>query len=119
TALYAQDRMAFREDLLVTPGIRLEHVTAETTTLRETSADVFDQRSISSTGIIPGVGIVYGKRTANVFGNMHYGFAPPRITSSVSARGRAQTLKGDRGISYEAGARGSPVRWLRAEATGF
>lgn len=119
SALYLQDRIAFQSDLLVTPGIRVEHVSAESTTLREASTDVFDVRSIASTGVIPGVGMVYGKRSANVFGNMHYGFAPPRVTSSIRARGGLQTLRGDRGISYEAGARGAPLRWLRTEATGF
>ncbi|MDF2692907.1 MAG: TonB-dependent receptor [Labilithrix sp.] len=118
-AAYVQDRMAFRDDLIVTPGIRLEHVTAETFTLRESGADTFDRGTKPSTGIIPGVGMVYGTKRASVFGGMHYGFAPPRITSSVSARGRPQELKGDRGISYELGGRAQATTWLRGEATGF
>lgn len=118
-AAYLQDRIAFRPDLLVTPGIRVERLSSERFTLHENGADVFDTVSQTSTGIIPGVGMVYGKKTANVFGNTHYGYAPPRITSSVSARGRPTELRGDRGISYEVGTRGEPVRWLRGEATGF
>ncbi|MBX3222319.1 MAG: TonB-dependent receptor [Labilithrix sp.] len=118
-AAYVQDRIAFREDLLVTPGIRLEHVTAETSTLREAGVDTFDRGTKPSTGVIPGIGMVHGTKRANVFGGMHYGFAPPRITSSVSARGRPQALKGDRGISYELGGRAEATRWLRGEATGF
>jgi Fe(3+) dicitrate transport protein len=118
-AAYIQDRMAFRDDLLVTPGVRIEHVTAETFTLREAGADTFDRGSKPSTGVIPGIGMVYGTKRANVFGGMHYGFAPPRITSSVSARGRLQTLKGDRGISYELGGRVQAASWVRGEATGF
>ncbi len=118
-ALYLQDRMAFGDKLLVTPGIRLEHVSTETFTLRQGGQDVYETGIKPTTGVIPGVGIVYGRKAANVFGNMHYGFAPPRITSSVSARGRPQALAGDRGISYEVGGRGQPVSWLRGEATGF
>jgi len=117
-ALYLQDRIAFREDLLVTPGIRLEHVTSETFTVRENGADTYGTGEQSATGVIPGIGAVYGKKNASVFGNMHYGYAPPRITSAVSARGRPQQLRGDRGISYEVGAR-TALRFLRAEATGF
>ncbi|MBX3214201.1 MAG: TonB-dependent receptor [Labilithrix sp.] len=118
-AAYVQDRIAFRDDLLVTPGIRVEHVTAETFTLREAGVDTFDAGSKPSTGVIPGVGMVYGTKRAHVFGGTHFGFAPPRITSSVSARGRPQALRGDRGISYELGGRGEATRWLRGEATAF
>lgn len=116
---YLQDRIAFGGDLVVTPGIRVETVRATTYTLRESGADTYDEGSKGTTGVIPGVGMVYGDKTLSVFGNMHYGFAPPRVTSSVSARGATRELQGDRGISYEAGARGQPLRWLRAEATGF
>ncbi|MBX3226049.1 MAG: TonB-dependent receptor [Labilithrix sp.] len=118
-AAYLQDRIAFREDLLVTPGIRVEHVTSETFTLRQNNVDEYTTGTKPTTGVVPGVGMVYGTKRASVFGNMHYGFAPPRITSSVSARGASRMLQGDRGISYEIGTRGQQFRWLRAEATGF
>lgn len=118
-AAYLQDRIAFRDDLLVTPGVRLEHVTSETFSLRENSADTYATGSKPTTGVIPGVGMVFGTKRASVFGNMHYGFAPPRITSSVAPRGQARTLQGDRGISYEVGTRGQQLRWLHAELTGF
>jgi Fe(3+) dicitrate transport protein len=118
-AAYVQDRIAFRPDFLVTPGIRIERLSSEAFTLRDSTGDVFQTKSQTSTGIIPGIGMVFGKKTANVFGNMHYGFAPPRITSTVAARGAPTDVKGDRGISYEIGTRGEPLRWLRGEATGF
>lgn len=118
-ALYLQDRIAFGDDLIVTPGIRLETVNSKTYTLREVGVDEYETGSKPTTGVIPGVGIVYGTKRASVFGNMHYGFAPPRITSSVSARGQTTQLQGDRGISYEIGTRGQQLRFLRAEATGF
>lgn len=119
-AVYLQDRIAFGEDLIVTPGIRVETVNSKTYTLRENGVDEYDTGHKPTTGVIPGVGIVYGTKRAAVFGNMHYGFAPPRITSSVSARSAQTTqLEGDRGISYEIGTRGQQLPWLRAEATGF
>lgn len=117
---YVQDRIAFGEDLIVTPGVRLETVTSKTYTLRDVGVDKYETGSKPTTGLIPGIGIVYGTKRASVFGNMHYGFAPPRITSSVSARSAAtQQLEGDRGISYEIGTRGQQFRWVRFEATGF
>jgi Fe(3+) dicitrate transport protein len=118
-AVYLQDRIAFGENLIVTPGIRVEAVHSKTYTLRENDLDKYDTGDKTTTGVIPGIGIVYGTKRASVFGNMHYGFAPPRITSSVSAHGAGQMLEGDRGISYELGTRGQQTRWLRAEATGF
>lgn len=119
-AVYLQDRIAFGEDLIVTPGIRVETVNSKTYTLRENDADTYETGNKPTTGVIPGVGVVYGTKRASVFGNMHYGFAPPRITSSVSTRSaQTQQLQGDRGISYEIGTRGQQLPWLRAEATGF
>lgn len=116
---YVQDRMAFSDKLLVTPGIRVEYVSSTTYTLRQSDVDMYSRGTKPTTGVIPGIGIVYGTKSANVFGNMHYGFAPPRITSSISARGPGQTLEGDRGISYEVGTRNSMLPFLRAELTGF
>jgi hypothetical protein len=86
-ALYLQDRIAFGSDLLVTPGIRVETVNSKTYTLRENGVDVYKTGDKPTTGVIPGIGMVYGTKRANVFGNMHYGFAPPRITSPISTGG--------------------------------
>lgn len=122
-AAYLQDRMAFTDKLLVTPGIRVEHLSFSRTVLRQNDGgvvkDVFEQGKKDVTGVIPGVGIVYGTKTANAFGGLHYGYAPPRVTSAISARGTTTDLKGDRSINYELGSRVTPTRWLRLEATGF
>ena len=118
-ATYVQDRMAFTDKLLVTPGIRLEYVSSTTYTLRQSDADMYSKGTKPTTGLIPGIGMVYGTKEASVFGNMHYGFAPPRITSSISARGPGMTLEGDKGISYEIGTRNAMLPFLRAELTGF
>jgi Fe(3+) dicitrate transport protein len=61
---YVQDRIALRDDLLVTPGIRVEHLTSKRTILRRengnTSQDVFFEGSSDVNGVIPGIGAVYG-----------------------------------------------------------
>jgi Fe(3+) dicitrate transport protein len=122
-AAYLQDRMAFGEKLLVTPGVRYEHLEFTRTILRENVGsaveDVFQQGDQSVNGVVPGVGIIYGTRQANVFGGMHVGFAPPRVTSAITAQGIPAQVHAEESINYEAGVRGGPAKWLRLEATGF
>lgn len=122
-AAYLQDRIAFRDDLLVTPGIRFEHVTVRRVVLRQGTAsgasDVYLPGERTVNGIVPGVGMVYGTKRANVFGGLHVGFAPPRVSSAISARGATTQVKGDESINYELGTRVSPWRWMRLETTGF
>ena len=120
---YLQDRIAFRDDLLVTPGVRYEHAEVSRNVLRQnTSAGVVDLHqngSSSIDGIVPGVGMIYGTKRANVFGGVHVGFAPPRITSAISPKGVPADVGADKSINYETGMRVAPTKWLRAEATGY
>lgn len=120
---YVQDRIAFRPDLLVTPGVRLEHARYERAILRQDLGrgpeDIDVRGTKEATGIVPGVGIVYGQKRAHVFGGLHVGYAPPRFTSAVSPRGVPSTVRGDRSINYELGGRARAARWLDLEGTGF
>jgi Fe(3+) dicitrate transport protein len=119
-AAYVQDRIAFTDRLLVTPGVRFEHLSFDRVVLRDAAGgdtSVAGDKTVD--GIIPGIGIVYGTKDANVFGGMHRGFAPPRVTSSITARGQTSDVSADESMNYELGARGMPLRWLRGEATGF
>jgi Fe(3+) dicitrate transport protein len=120
---YIQDRIALRDDLLVTPGIRIEHYTGKRTILRRqngtASQDVFFEGSSNVNGVIPGVGAVYGTKTAHAFGGLHLGFAPPRFASSVSVAGVPQGVSAEKSLNYELGSRVAPLPWLRGEATGF
>lgn len=120
---YLQDRMAFTDKLLVTPGIRYEHLEFDRVVLRSNTGtqveDVFQQGGQSVNGVIPGIGITYGTRRINVFGGTHLGFAPPRITSAITAQGVPAQVHAEESINYEAGSRVSPIKWLRLEATGF
>jgi Fe(3+) dicitrate transport protein len=118
-AAYVQDRIAFTDKLLVTPGIRLEHLGFERIVLRQASRDTFVRGDKAVTGLVPGIGIVYGTKEANVFGGMHRGYAPPRVTSSITARGETSAVAADQSMNYEIGTRGMPLRWLRGEAAGF
>ncbi|HSO36173.1 MAG TPA: TonB-dependent receptor, partial [Labilithrix sp.] len=120
---YLQDRIALRDDLLLTPGIRVEHFTSKRTILRRqdgtTSRDVFFEGSSDVNGFIPGVGAVYGTKKAHVFGGMHLGFAPPRFASSVSVAGVPQGVSAEKSLNYELGTRFAALPWLRSEVTGF
>lgn len=122
-AAYVQDRIALRDDLLITPGIRVEHFTAKRTILRREngtdSQDVFLEGGSDANGIIPGVGIVYGTKKAHVFGGLHLGFAPPRFGSAVSVAGVPQGVSAEKSLNYELGTRVAPAPWLRSELTGF
>ncbi|MCA9299553.1 MAG: TonB-dependent receptor, partial [Phycisphaerales bacterium] len=95
---YIQDRIAFRPDLLVTPGIRLEHARYARTILRQDLGsgpqDIDVRGTRDATGIIPGVGMIYGKKRAHVFGGLHAGYAPPRFTNAINANGFASNVKG-------------------------
>jgi Fe(3+) dicitrate transport protein len=134
-ATYVQDTMAFRENLLVTPGVRFEHADFRRVVQREpepgTAAspcpsgqstcpqDVNSAGNLSSTGVIPGVGMIYGSRDNHLFGGIHYGWQPPRVASSFSPDGTPYPVSAQTAINYEVGTRFAPSRWLRGEVTGF
>jgi Fe(3+) dicitrate transport protein len=64
--------------------------------------------------------MIYGTKAANVFGGTHVGFAPPRVTSSISPSGvPPPDVHAEQSLNYELGTRIGPTKWLRAEATGF
>ena len=120
---YVQDRLAFREWLLVTPGARVEIVRSQRSITRQIIAgaaqDVDVQGSNALGTLIPGVGMVVGSLRAHVFGGFHVGFAPPRVTSWVDSSGKELALAPERSLQYELGARVAPRPWLKGEATGF
>lgn len=122
-AAYVQDRVAFRPDVLVTPGIRFEHLASRRAILRAQTdagtADVYDEGHKTVSGVIPGIGMVWGKKDLNVFGGLHVGFAPPRVTQSINAKGQTSDVGADKSLNYELGTRTMPTRWSRLEATGF
>src|SRR5262249_28607059 len=71
-------------------------------------------------GVIPGVGMIFGTKQANVFGGVHVGFAPPRVTSSISPNGLPPPdVHAEKSLNYELGSRVGPTKWLRLEAPAF
>jgi Fe(3+) dicitrate transport protein len=120
---YVQDRIAFKDWLLVTPGLRFEYASETRNIRREIVAGVPKDVSITgNTAVyapIPGIGIVVGTPRIHGFGGLHFGFAPPRIATAITDTGVDQQLDAERAIHYEAGVRASPLRFLRGEATLF
>jgi len=123
-SLFAQDRIAFLDGLLVLPAFRFEHSNSTRTTRRMilpngTSADVNAQGSSSASGLSPGVEMIVGRPDANLFGGMHLGYSPPRISQAITPGGADAGLDAERSVNYETGARARPAKWARIEATGF
>jgi Fe(3+) dicitrate transport protein len=116
---YVQDRIAFTDKLLVTPGIRYEHEEFNRTILRQNLSDTFQSGDQTVNGVVPGIGIIYGTKQASVFGGVHLGFAPPRITSAITPQGVPSQVHAEQSVDYEVGTRTNLVKWLRFEATGF
>ena len=116
---YVQDRMAFTDKLLVTPGVRYEHFESNRTILRQGNADTFQSGDQAVNGLVPGIGILYGTKVASIFGGVHLGFAPPRIANAISPKGVPTEVHAEQSVDYELGTRMNPVKWLRFEGTGF
>ena len=120
---YAQDRIAFTDYLLVTPGFRFEYA-ASTRTIRRAIVNN-EPRDVSIEGAsnviapIPGIGIVAGTPRLHGFGGLHLGFAPPRLATAINDGGIDERLDAERAVHYEAGLRAAPWRFLKAEATFF
>ncbi len=122
-AAYVADRIAFTDKLLVTPGIRYEHEDFRRVVLRQPGPngvqDTYDAGAKGVNGLIPGIGMIYGTKTASAFGGMHVGYAPPRVTSAISPKGQAADVHAEESLNYELGSRIAPEKWLKVEATGF
>jgi Fe(3+) dicitrate transport protein len=122
-ATYLQDRIALREDVLVTPGVRVEHGESRREVLRSkqdgTSADVAVKGDSPFTAVLPGVGVVVGTPQAHAFSGVHLGFAPPRVSQAVTSGGVSTKLDPEKSVQLETGTRLRPVRWAGAEATVF
>jgi Fe(3+) dicitrate transport protein len=60
-----------------------------------------------------------GTRRANVFAGLHVGWAPPRITASISPKGEPAEVGAEQSLNYELGSRWRPLKWLSATMTTF
>lgn len=119
-AAYAQDRIAFRDWLLVTPGVRFEHAEMARHVGRNNEpVDVDISGASSTTSVLPGLGLVVGTPKLNGYAGFFQGFAPPRIAAAISPTGVDRQLGAERSNNYEVGVRAAPWRWARVEATLF
>jgi len=121
---YVLDRLGFADDhVLVTPGVRIEHVRSERAVERVRTAGgsvaVAERTTSDDTAFIPGVGLTAGTPRAHAFGGVHVGYAPPRLAAGAGPGGEAGELPAERSLSWELGARARPADWQRIEATGF
>lgn len=122
-AAYASDRVALRDTLVLTPAFRVEHAEASRATRRVLENGVSQVLSVrggsSTTGFMPGVGLVFGKPQLNAFAGVHSGYSPPRVSQSITPNGKDASLDAERSMNYELGARWKPSKFLRADLTGF
>ena len=120
-ATYAEDRLEVRDWLLVTPGVRIEEASFSSDVTREGDMDVSQAAGGWAGGVIPGIGMVAGTPQANVYGGMHVGWAPPRVTSPISPKPgtTAVELQPESSINYEIGTRLTYKRLLHLEGTAY
>ena len=120
---YVQDRIAFNDHLLVTPGFRFEYATQRRDIHRAfvdtAPRDVSIHGTNSFIAPLPGIGLVAGTPQIHGFGGVHVGFAAPRTATAISEGGVSERLDAERAIHYEAGVRAAPFKHLRGEATFF
>src|SRR5262249_23947688 len=117
---YVQDRIAFRDDLLVTPGVRFEHATYVRTITNNGGQPGDIAGSPAAHDVPPGVGMIVGKPKAQLFGGFHVGFSPPRVTTAVGmTNGVDQLLDAEKSYEYEFGTRLSPAKWFGLQGTAF
>ena len=101
-------------------GVRLESWTGERQFDVQNNLPVDFSEDTSTTELIPGAGATYELcRGTTLFGGVHRGFAPPRITDSIDSTGTDLQLDAERSWNYELGVRGQPTSWLSYELTGF
>jgi len=122
-AAYVQDRLAFRDDLLVTPGLRMEYAASMRQIRRSDTdgppRDVSIRGDSDSLAFMPGIGLVYGSPKLHVFGGVNVGYSPPRVASAITANGKDANLDAEQSTNYEVGVRLGKPTWLRAELSAF
>jgi len=117
-AAYLQDRIAVIDELVVTPGLRLEHATYDRDIALAATTGA-SSGSSGTTALVPGIGMTAGVPDVHAFAGMHVGFAPPRVTTAISDQGQTQELDAERSTNWEVGLRARPIAWQRLEVTGF
>jgi len=122
-AAYVQDRLAFRDNLMVTPGVRMEYVDSLRQQRRiDTDGpphDVWIRGTSEDLAFMPAINLIYGTPRLSFFGGMHVGYSPPRVSAAIAANGQDIGLDAEKSTNYEVGVRLGKPKWLRAEVVGF
>ncbi len=117
---YLQNRIFLNENIIITPGIRIEHFQYERNIARLKNIDTLISNSNKIIGIIPGIGINYNFNTDNtIYAGLHKGFSPPRIKDAISIQGEALELNAEDSWNAEIGFRSKYIKWLNAELALF
>lgn len=111
---------------IITPGLRVEHVTQTTDYLRTNGAAPSNpdkRHTYHFTELLPGMGITYhGRQDITLFTGLHKGFAPARPSREVDADEPDASFlatKPEQSWNFEAGARSNTIQGLFAEVTLF
>lgn len=112
---FAQNRFIFG-DLIITPGLRIEHIKFERTNRLLNVAG-----KTSLTEIVPGLGVSYNPGgEITLFAGVHRGFAPPRTEDIINnTTGGSVDLDPELSWNYEVGLRHRFHRGMGVEATVF
>lgn len=115
---YFQNRIFLNDDIIVTPGLRIEHFVYERKIVRWRNVDTLIQNENNITGFIPGIGLNYNFNEENtLFAGLHKGFAPPRIKDAITSQGEALLLEPENSWNAELGWRSKSINWLTFEIT--
>lgn len=117
---YVQNRIFFGNDLIITPGFRIENFYYTRKIVRSKNLDTLIQNNNNIISIIPGVGVNYNfDNTNTIFAGIHKGFAPPRIKDAITSQGEAIQLDAENSWNYEIGIRSCYFDWLNFELTAY
>jgi len=127
---YVQERAILFDRLHIVGGARLETYAYERRFRRVEEPSTGRPVDVDSSGrgtafaVIPGVSVSYVTPVATVFGGIHRGYAPPRVSVAVGgspAVGQLvdRQLAAEMSVNYEIGARFDVGGWFRGEATAF
>ncbi len=122
-AAYAEDRIAFTDNVVLVPALRWENAWSRRDTRRLEDAtgihDVSARGTSHAGGFMPGVGAIVGAAELNGFASVHSGYSPPRISQAITPNGSDAQLDAERSVDFEMGGRARPLRWLRLEEAVF
>ena len=120
TSVFAQNRIYFADNFILTPGLRLENFNYERDIFRLDYVDTSITNNSNVFAVIPGVGINYNiSHSISLFAGVHKGFAPPRIKDAIARDGEALELDAESSWNYEIGIRADAASFFYFEITGF